>query len=89
VVAIGCEVVPEVLEVDALAAFDGLLWHLAIEMEVPEVTQQSHILPLPDAGKEGIHQGNPLSLIGILRGVGVGDHKSDVVTDDLDILQAK
>ena len=79
---VGGEVVPEVLEVDALAAGDQLQRRLAVEVEVPEVAQQPDALPVADAGQERVHQHDPLDLGRILRGVGVGDHQADVVADD-------
>src|SRR5260370_1572301 len=41
--AIRREVVPEVLEIDPLAARDELERRLAIEMEMPEIAQQPHL----------------------------------------------
>ena len=58
--AVGGEVVPEVLEVDPLAARDELQRHLAVEMEVPQVAQQPDALPVADTGQERVHQHDAL-----------------------------
>src|SRR6266566_5093089 len=54
------EVVPEVLEVGPLATLDQRQRHVAIEVEVPEVAHQPDLLPVADAGQEGIHQHHAL-----------------------------
>ncbi len=86
---VGGEIVPEVLEVDALAAVDQLERRLAVEVEVPEVAQQPDVRPVADAGQERVHQHDAVDLGGILRGVGVGDHQPDVVTGDAHMLVAE
>ena len=56
--------------------------HLAVEMEVPEVAQQPHRLPLADARQERIHQRDALDLGRKLRGIGIGDHEADIVAGE-------
>ena len=79
---VGREVVPEVLEVGALAPRHERERGLAVEVEVPEVAHQPDVLPGPDAGQERIHQHDPLDLLGELGRVRVRHHQADVVPHD-------
>ena len=58
-------------------------------MEVPQVAQQPDLGPVADAGQEGIHQNDAFHFPGVLRGVGVGDHQANVMTDDFDLVVAE
>ncbi len=81
---IGGEIVPEMLEIDPFAAADQRQRRLAVEMEMPEIAQQKHIVPVADAGQERFHQYQPVDFAGILRRIGIGDHQPDVVPDQPD-----
>ena|SRR5262245_784289 len=54
VLPIGREVVPEVLEIYPLAPLHQRQRHLAVEVGVPQVAQEPHVLPVADAGQEGV-----------------------------------
>jgi hypothetical protein len=56
-------------------------------VEVPQVTQEPHVLPAADAGQEGVHQHHPLGDLRELRGVGIRDHQPDVVADDANAIE--
>jgi hypothetical protein len=51
-------------------------------VKVPKVSQEPHALPIANAREKSIHQDNPNYFGRVLRGVSVGDHQSDVVTDN-------
>ena len=78
---IGGEIVPEMIEIDPLAAGDQRQRRLAEEMEMPEIAQQEDVIPFADAGQEGFHQHETIDLGGILRRIGIGDHQPDIVAD--------
>src|SRR5690348_18343904 len=86
---IGREIVPEMLEVDALAAGHELERRLAVEVEMPLVAKQENARGIADAGQERVHQRNALDVVRILRRVRVRDHEPDVVPDDDDLLEAE
>ncbi len=87
--SVGGEIVPEMLEVDALATVHQGKRRLAIKMEVPKVPHQPDVAPVPDARQEGVHQSNPIHLAGILRRISVRNHQSDVVADNPNALESK
>ena len=62
---------------------------LAVEVEVPEVAQEPDVLPVADAGQEGVEERDALDLRREPRGVGVRDHESDVVPGDCDLRVAE
>src|SRR4051812_45837073 len=76
------EVIPEMLEVNPLAAGDQLQRDIAMKMEVPEITQEPDCFPITDSRQKRIHQHDALGFLRKLRRVGVGHHQTDVVTDD-------
>jgi len=82
--AVGGEVVPEVLEVGALAAIHQLQRGFAVEVEVPQIAQQPHVGPVAHAGQERIHQHDAVHFVRVLGGVRVSHHQADVMPDDLD-----
>ena len=86
---IGGEVVPKMLEGSPLAAFDQRQRHFAVEMEVPQIAHQPDVFPITDAGQEGVHKHKALGLLRELRGVSVGDHQPDVVTNDARALESQ
>jgi hypothetical protein len=81
---IGREVVPEMLEIDALAALDQREGCLSVEVEMPKVPEEPDALPIAHAGQKRVHQGNPVDIGRMLGGVGIGDHQPDVMTHDRD-----
>ena len=61
---IGGKVVPEMFEINSLAAGDQRQRRLAEEMEVPEIAQQKDVIPVADAGEERFHQHDPVDFVG-------------------------
>jgi hypothetical protein len=84
---VGRKVVPEMLKVDSLATLDQLQRHLTVEVKVPHIAQEPDILPVADAGQEGVHQHHPIRGLWELGRVGVGDHQPDVMPDDPDPIE--
>src|SRR3546814_20655837 len=76
---VGGEVIPEMLEIDALAAMHQRQRRLAVEMEMPQVAQQPDLGPVADAGPEGIHQHDLCRLLRKLRRTRIGEHHADVM----------
>jgi hypothetical protein len=79
---VGREVIPVVLEVDALAAVHQCFRYGAVEAEVPHAGVVVVGLPTGYAWKKCVHQHELFGLGRELRGVGVGDHESDIVPYD-------
>ena len=86
---IGREVVPEVLEVDALATINERQWRLAVKMEMPEIPEQPDARPIADTRKKSVHQRNPLHFTRELCGVSISDHQADIVPRNADALVPK
>ena len=86
---IGREVVPEMLEVDALPTVDERQRRLAVEVEMPQVPQQPDACPIAHAGKKRVHQHDAVDFGRILGGIGVGHHQPDIVADNADRLRAQ
>src|SRR5438093_10439735 len=84
---VGREVVPEVLEIDALPAFHQRQRHLAMKVEVPQIAQEPHVLPIADAWQQGVQQDDPLRSLRELGGIGIRHHQPDVVADDADAIE--
>ena len=53
-----------------------------VEAEVPDRRIVVDRLPAFDAGQKRVHEHQPVDVVWELRGVRVGDHQSDVVSDD-------
>ena len=85
----GAEVVPDAVEIDALAALDEALFVGAPEGEVPEAVVFDDVVPGGDAGEGSVHDDEALDFVGVERGVGVGDHDADVVRDDEGAVEAE
>src|SRR5580765_5067560 len=73
------ELVPETVEVDALAAGDQTLGVRAAEVEVPQRGQAHNLIPRRDAGHRRIYHNQAACLVRIARRVGIRDHRADVV----------
>src|SRR5487761_408085 len=84
-----CEVIPEILEVGALAALNQGFGGRPVEAEMPYVGAVVNGLPSSHARDESIHQDEFRHFRRELRGVGVGDHKADVVSHHLGLLHAE
>ncbi len=76
------EVVPDAVEVDALAAGDEAVLVRALEREVPEAMVLDDVVPRGNAGDGSVHDDEALDLVGIEGGVGVRDHDADIVLAD-------
>src|SRR5258706_9732613 len=74
------KLVPEAIEVDALASLDQSLGVRSSEIEVPGAFAVRNRVPRLDAREWGIHQHQTFNLVGVLRGVGVRNHVTDVVS---------
>jgi hypothetical protein len=86
---VGGEIVPEMLEIDTFATVDESKRRLTIEMEMPKIAHEPNVAPVSYSRQERVHQRNAIDLVRILRRVGVSDHQSDIVPDNLNVLEAK
>ncbi len=75
---VGGELVPEAVEVDALAARDEALHVGAAEPEMPEQRVFQDLVPGPDTRHRRVHQHQLRHPVRISRGQRVGDHVADV-----------
>src|ERR1700721_2529956 len=83
------EVVPEIVEVGALATLNQGFGGRTIEAEVPYGGAVVNRLPALYAGKESIHQDELRHLGRKLCSVGIGNHETDVMSHDLGLLHAE
>ena len=83
------EVVPEMLEVDALASLHKRFGRWSIEAEMPDAGIVVNCFPSLDARKEGIHEDKFASLRRELRRICVGNHQSDIVPNHLRLPDAQ
>src|SRR5205807_6155079 len=86
---VGGEIVPEMLEIDALATVYERERRLAVEMEMPKIPHQPNVAPVSYARQEGVHLRNPIYLARILRRIGVRNHQPNVVPYDPNAFVAK
>ena len=77
------KLVPEAIEIDALAACHQPLHVRPAEAEVPEQRVLEDLLPRPDAWHRRIDQDEARDSLGILRGKGIADHVADIVRDEV------
>src|SRR5437899_6002682 len=82
------ELVPEAVEVDALAAGNQALGIRAAEVEVPQRGHAHDLVPRWDAGYRRIYHDQAACLVGIARRVGISYHHADVVADDVGLVDA-
>ena len=76
------ELVPEAVEIDALASRDEPLGIRAAEGEMPEQGMAHEVVPGGDAGNRRIHHHQFSVCVGIAGGIGIGDHGAEIVPDD-------
>src|SRR5260221_6159224 len=88
-VLVSRKVVPEVFEVNALSALDQRFRRWTIETEVPDSRIIVYGVPLAYAGKKGVHHHKLRCLRGKLRGIGISDHQTDIVSHDLCFLDSE
>src|ERR1700726_3783023 len=74
---VGCEVIPEIVEVGAFAALNQGLGSRPVEAEMPYVGVVVNSFPSSHARKESIHQDEFRHFRRELRGIGVGNHEAD------------
>ena len=86
---VGSEVVPVVFEVDPFPPLYQGFRSGAVESEMPNAGIVVDLFPADDSRKESIHDNKFLCLSRILRRIGIGDHQSDIVTDDSCLLHAQ
>src|SRR6266851_529437 len=77
--SVGGKIIPEMFEVDALAAVDQRQRRLAVKMEMPEISHQPYVAPVSYSWQKGVHQHNAIHLARILRCISVRNHQPDVV----------
>jgi hypothetical protein len=77
------ELVPDPVEVDALAALYQAFLIRPPEGEVPEGVAPGDLLPGPDAWERRVDDDEPLDPPGVLRGERVAHHVADVVGDQI------
>ena len=82
---VGGEIVPEMLEIDALATVYERERRLAVEMEMPKIPYQSYVAPVPYAWQERVHQNNSIYFAWILRRIGVGNHQANIGPRAIDV----
>src|SRR5260370_40605284 len=80
---VGCQVIPEIFEVGALAALNQGFRGWPVEPEMPYAGIVVNSLPTTNARKESIHEDEFRHFRRELRDVGVGDHETDAVSDDI------
>src|SRR5580700_4388093 len=80
---VGRKVVPEIVEVGALATLNQGFGGRTIEAEVPYGGIVVNRLPTLYAGKESVHQDELHHLDRKLCSIGVGNHETDVMSHDL------
>lgn len=85
----GAEVVPDAVEVDALAALYEAVFVGTPEGEVPEPVVFDDVVPGRDAGEGRVHDDEAVDLVGVEGGIGVGDHDADVMRDDEGVVEAE
>jgi hypothetical protein len=56
---------------------------------MPKIAHEPNVAPVADAGQEGVHQRDAIDLVWILRRIGVCNHESDIVPDNLNALETK
>src|SRR4029077_21248102 len=83
---IGRKLVPEAIEVDALASLYEALGIRAPEREMPERMAPNDILPRPDAGRRGIDQDKFRDAVGVKSRKRVANHVTDVVCDEVGLV---
>jgi hypothetical protein len=80
---VGRQLVPEAVEIDALAALYQPLHVGTAEIEMPEQGAFQNLVPRSDAGQWGIHDRPARDPCRILGGEGVAHHVADVMGDEL------
>src|SRR5438445_9994261 len=75
------EIVPDSVEIDALATCDKPLCVGTVEVEMPDARIQENRVPRLDAGNGRVHHHQTVNLVRVGRSVGVSDHVADVVGD--------
>src|SRR2546428_679102 len=73
---ISSEIIPEVLEIDALAPAHQCLWSRTVESEMPDSGVVIYGFPSGNAGEKGIHQDELFSFRGKLRSIRVSNHEA-------------
>src|SRR3954471_10537821 len=85
----GGEVIPEVLQVNAFAAFDQGQRDVPIKMKVPKVAHEPDAFPIADTGQKSIHQHDAFGFLRELRGVSIRNHQSNIVTNNARAIKAE
>src|SRR4029077_16830655 len=78
---IASEVIPNSIEVDALAASHEPFGIRTMKIEMPNTGVQQNLLPRLDAWNRCVHYNQPLNFVRIHCSVGVSPHIADVVCD--------
>src|SRR5215469_14703842 len=80
--AVAREVIPDTVEIDALAASDKPLCVGAVKMEMPDAGIEQDFIPRLNSGDRSVHYDEAFDFIGIKGSVGVTHHVSNVVSND-------
>ena len=80
------QLVPEAVEIDALAPSDQPLHVGSAEVEMPEQRAADDVVPITDAGQRRIDHDPAGNAVAILRREGVAHHVADVVGDEVGFL---
>jgi hypothetical protein len=83
---IGRKLVPEAVEIDALAPLHQTLDIRSAEIEMPQRRASDDLIPRPDARKRSIHGDPSADAIRVLGSEGVADHVADVVSHEIDFV---
>src|SRR5471032_2561127 len=83
------EFIPEAVQIDALATSYQAFGVWAAEREVPQQRTAYDLVPWRDARHRRIHHHQLVGAFRIARGVGIGDHGTDVVADHVRVLDAQ
>ena len=86
---IGRQLVPEPIEVDALASFHQPVDVGPAEIEMPQQRALQDFVPWPDAGQRRIDDDPFGDAVGILRGERIADHVADVVRHEIGLLDVE
>ncbi|MNE71710.1 hypothetical protein D3C80_1676060 [compost metagenome] len=84
-----CELVPETVEVNTLAAGHQTLGVGAAKVEVPEHWRANNVVPRWYTRHRRVHHHQLIGQLRIARGVGKGDHGAYVVANDHRVLDAQ
>ncbi len=87
--AVGCELVPEAIQINALAPGDEPLGIRAAEGEMPEERIADEVVPGWYAWNWSIHHDQLFGLVGIAGRISIGNHIADIVPDNCRLIDVQ